>query len=392
MATTQAGVVLGTAAYMAPEQARGRPVDRRADIWAFGPFVERVLTGQKVEYTTEVHFLGPGRCWIHAVYVPTYSEQSTVDGWIAVVTDVTEERRTTERIRDQAQLLDLTQDAVLSMRWDGVIEFWNRGAEARYGWSREEAIGRVAHDLLHTEFPESLPEIQRTLVRDGYWQGELIHAKRDGSKITVASRWAVRRDLEDRLCGSLEITTDITERKLAESLGYPLAYLQQAGVVTPEGLDTLAHRIVFPLEGNLYGRSIGNAAPHRFLPGGKGGLYGWEKVRAYPEIILVEGLFDLAVLRQAGFPNVTCSIGTYLNATQMQQLCGDAARKVYVAFDSDRNGSGQRAARQLAQRLRAHRVEAFPVQLPDGHDPNSFFVHGGGDAHQFQTLLERSRP
>jgi DNA primase len=174
------------------------------------------------------------------------------------------------------------------------------------------------------------------------------------------------------------------------SLGYPLAYLQQVGIVTPEGFDTLAHRIVFPLEGNLYGRSIGKAAPHRFLPGGKGGLYGWEKVRVRPEIILVEGLFDLAVLRQAGFPNVTCSIGTYLNGTQMQQLCDGATRTVYVAFDSDRNGSGQRAAGQLAQRLRAHRVEAFLVNLPEGHDPNSFFVHGGGDAHQFQALIERA--
>jgi DNA primase len=175
------------------------------------------------------------------------------------------------------------------------------------------------------------------------------------------------------------------------SLGYPLESIQQAGVITRDGFDTLTHRIVFPLEGNLYGRSIGNAAPHRFLPGGKGGLYGWEKVRACPEIILVEGLFDLAVLRQAGFPNVTCSIGTYLNRTQMQQLCDGATRTVYVVFDSDRNGCGQRAARQLTQRLWTHRLTAFPVDLPEGHDPNSFFVHGGGDALQFQALLDRAR-
>jgi DNA primase len=135
------------------------------------------------------------------------------------------------------------------------------------------------------------------------------------------------------------------------SLGYPLRYLQQAGVVTLEGFDTFTHRIVFPLDGNLYGRSIGKAAPHQFLPGGKGGLYGWEKVRACAEIILVEGLFDLAVLWQAGFLNVTSSMGIYLNATQIHQLCDGAARVVYLAFDSDRNGSGQQAARQIAQRL-----------------------------------------
>jgi len=175
------------------------------------------------------------------------------------------------------------------------------------------------------------------------------------------------------------------------SLGYALRDLQQAGFVTLEGLDTFAHRIIFPLDTSLYGRSIGSAYPHRFLHGGKGGLYGWEKVRHCRQIVLVEGLFDWAILWQAGFHNVTCSLGTSLNATQLHQLCDGAARTVYVAFDSDRNGSGQRATRQLAQRLWTHRVEAFAVELPEGHDPNSFFVSAGGDPHQFQALLERAR-
>lgn len=175
------------------------------------------------------------------------------------------------------------------------------------------------------------------------------------------------------------------------SLGYSLCDLQQAGVVTLNGLDTFARRIVFPLDVGLYCRSIGSAHPHRFLRGGKGGLYVWQQVRNCRQIVLVEGLFDWATLWQAGFRNVTCSLGTNLNATQLHQLCDGAPRAVYLAFDSDHNGSGQRAARQLAQRLWEHRIEAFPVDLPDGHDPNSFFVHGGGDAHQFQALLERAR-
>jgi DNA primase len=73
------------------------------------------------------------------------------------------------------------------------------------------------------------------------------------------------------------------------SMGYALCDLQQAGVVTLEGLDAFARRIVFPLDTNLYGRSIGKAYPHRFLSGGKGGLYGWEKVRNCRQIVLVEG-------------------------------------------------------------------------------------------------------
>jgi DNA primase len=175
-------------------------------------------------------------------------------------------------------------------------------------------------------------------------------------------------------------------------LGHPLQTLRQAGLVTAVGYDAYTHRIVFPLESNFYGRSLSaTAPPHRFLPGAKGGLYSWEQVRQCSEVVLVEGLFDYAILWQAGFHNVTCSLGTGLNATQLHQLCDGASRAVYLAFDSDHNGSGQRAARQLAQRLWTHQVEAFPVELPDGHDPNSFFVFGGGDALQFQALLKRAR-
>jgi len=172
-------------------------------------------------------------------------------------------------------------------------------------------------------------------------------------------------------------------------LGYPLSALRQAGLVTAIGYDAYMHRIVFPLEGNLYGRSISaTAPPHRFLPGAKGGLYAWEQVRRYPEVILVEGLFDYAVLWQAGFHNVTCSMGAHLNTHQFRQLC-DGTRTVYLTFDADPNGSGQQAAQCLADRLREQGLNTRRVSLPDGHDPNSFFVSGGND-QEFQRLLEEA--
>jgi DNA primase len=172
--------------------------------------------------------------------------------------------------------------------------------------------------------------------------------------------------------------------------GRPLPALCQAGLVTAAGYDAYIRRVVFPLEGNLYGRSISPSAPaHRFLPGSKGGLYAWQQAQAYPEVILVEGLFDYAVLWQAGFENVTCSLGTHLNARQFRQLC-DRPRTVYLTFDADGNGSGQQAAQHLSRSLRERGVSARLVSLPEGHDPNSFFVQGG-DARQFQSLLETAQ-
>jgi DNA primase len=173
-------------------------------------------------------------------------------------------------------------------------------------------------------------------------------------------------------------------------LGYPLQVLRQAGLVTGAGYDTYIHRIVFPLEANLYGRSLSAAVPaHRFLPGAKGGLYSWEQIQQCPEVILVEGLFDYAVLWQAGFHNVTRSMGNHLNVRQYRQLC-DRPRTVYLAFDADANSSGQQASQSLASRLRDQGVNARRVFLPDDHDPNSFFVQGG-NACQFQSLLEAAQ-
>ena len=170
-------------------------------------------------------------------------------------------------------------------------------------------------------------------------------------------------------------------------LGYSLPALRRAGLVTTVGYDAYTRRIVFPLEGNLYGRSLSaSAPPHRFLPGAKGGLYAWAQAQSYPEVILVEGLFDYAVLWQAGFHNVTCSLGTHLNARQFRQLC-DGPRTVYLTFDADGNGSGQQAAQCLSRSLQERGISTRLMSLPEGHDPNSFFVNGG-TAHGFQRLLE----
>ena len=177
--------------------------------------------------------------------------------------------------------------------------------------------------------------------------------------------------------------------------GYSCELLKRLGLLNAQGCDAFYQRVIFPCcQGgrvvNLYGRSIAAAFAHRFLPGSKGGLYAWEQVQQYSEVILVEGLFDYAVLWQAGFRQVTCSLGTHLNADQFQQLC-DRPRTVYLTFDVDANGSGQQASQQLAQRLCAQGIAVRRVLLPDGHDPNSFFVQGG-DSGKFQSLLEAAQP
>jgi PAS domain S-box-containing protein len=120
-------------------------------------------------------------------------------------------------LAEQAALLDLAQDAILAMDLECRILFWNRGAEAMYGWPSAEVLGSNARDLLHAEFSEPTGQIQATLLRDGRWEGEAVHRRRDGRNLIVASRWALQRDDHGAPVRILSITNDITERKEEEA-------------------------------------------------------------------------------------------------------------------------------------------------------------------------------
>jgi len=121
-------------------------------------------------------------------------------------------RKSAETLREQAALLDLTHDTIFVRDVNDVITYWNRGAEELYGWKRNEAIGEKSHDLNQTVFPAPLEDITADLIRTGRWEGELIHTRRDGTKVVSASRWSLQRDGQGRPAATLETNNDITER------------------------------------------------------------------------------------------------------------------------------------------------------------------------------------
>src|SRR5712671_5040100 len=142
-------------------------------------------------------------------------------------------KRAEEVLREQASLLDLTHDTVFVRDMNSVITYWNRGAEERYGWTRQEAVGKVAQQLLQTIFPQPLEKIDAELLRVDRWEGELIHSRRDGTPDVLASRWALRRDEAGKPVAILETNNDITERNRWRSLTEALPQLVWAA--TPDG-------------------------------------------------------------------------------------------------------------------------------------------------------------
>ena len=133
-----------------------------------------------------------------------------------MIEDITERRLAAHKLAEQAALLDLAHDAIIVRDLEGRIIFWNRGARDTYGWSAEEAMGRVAHDLLQTRFPIPLQEIEAAVLAQERWDGELEHTTRDGRTITEASRWSLRRDEHGVPAALLEINRDISFKKRAE--------------------------------------------------------------------------------------------------------------------------------------------------------------------------------
>lgn len=184
--------------------------------------------------------------------------------------EVAERRRVEETLRQRADLLDLTHDTIFARDMDNVITYWNRGAVDLYGWTKDEAIGKSSHELMQTVFSVPFEEINETLFRTDRWEGELIHAKRDGTKVVVASRWSLQRDERGEPLAILETNNDITERKRAEEeLQKTQAELAHIARVTTMGelTSSIAHEVNQPLaaivtSGNACLRWLSNDPPN----------------------------------------------------------------------------------------------------------------------------------
>jgi PAS domain S-box-containing protein len=116
------------------------------------------------------------------------------------------------------ELANLVDHAHVMLRdLDGTIRLWTSGAAQVYGWNKAEAIGRISHDLLSTEFPVPLSGINRELGLSGHWEGTLRHRRRDGTVVVKHSQWFLHRDTSG-VQSVLEINRDITEQRRAEEL------------------------------------------------------------------------------------------------------------------------------------------------------------------------------
>lgn len=208
------------------------------------PLQQAARTGQQLgSMELEVRRAGSDAAYVLASAKPLFGEDGKVRGAVGAFFDVTSRKQLENLLRERADLLELATEAIMVRDLNGILLFWNAGAEALYGWRRSEVLGKNIHEFLQTRFsPDSLALEQTTYdpVMVGNWHGNLTQRTRDGHEIVVASRQA----LKDEGNAILEINRDITAQLRAEDALRRTERLAAMGRVA----GIIAHEINNPLE------------------------------------------------------------------------------------------------------------------------------------------------
>ncbi|MDZ8242170.1 MAG: PAS domain S-box protein [Nostoc sp. ChiQUE01a] len=152
-------------------------------------------------------------------------------GLAAVSRNITDRKLAEQKIAEQAALIDIATDAIFVCDLENRILFWSRGAENLYGWTAEESVGKLAHELFHIESLSQMEAGLKTTLEQGSWQGELEKTTKTGRKIIVASRWALVHNQFGQSQSILSVDTDITEKKQLEQQFYRAQRLESLGTL-----------------------------------------------------------------------------------------------------------------------------------------------------------------
>lgn len=207
-----------------PEEVAGKEIVEIVGQTVFDtilPHIKTVLSGQRVEYETSVHFSSVGSRLLHVVYIPERDQLGQVNGWIASILDMTEHAQSQAAFRKSehalswlASIVESSDEAIVSKDLDGIVTSWNKGAERVFGYTAEEAIGQpitiVIPSEQHGEAREILARIRRGERIERF---ETVRRRKDGSLLAVSLSVSPVKNAQGKTVGASKIVRDITEQK-----------------------------------------------------------------------------------------------------------------------------------------------------------------------------------
>ena len=113
------------------------------------------------------------------------------------------------------KILDLANVIIHDV--EGKVLHWTAGCERLYGWTRQEAVGQVVHELLKTKYLVPRSEIVAALRERGSWEGEFEHQTKTGSAVSIASLWVARKSDDNAIRFVLQNNIDITGLKRVQA-------------------------------------------------------------------------------------------------------------------------------------------------------------------------------
>jgi PAS domain S-box-containing protein len=179
---------------------------------------------------------------------PIFDNTGACTNLVGTVHDVTERRLSEQRLAAQAALLDKAKDAIIVRDTNGIIQYWNRGAERLYGWSSAEAVGRNVLELIYAD-SSAFEAAQRQFLESGTWSGEIAQVKKDRRRLVVEGSWTLIRE-EGRPPSVLVINSDITARKSLEAQVFHAQRLESLGTLAG-GLAHDFSNLLTIVRGNL---------------------------------------------------------------------------------------------------------------------------------------------
>jgi PAS domain S-box-containing protein len=157
------------------------------------------------------------RFYANIAFSALFDEEGKLNGYAKVTKDITEKRRTEERLIFLATIAENIQDPIISTDNNALINRWNNAAENLFGWKSEEAIGKLTNEVLQVIYPsQSRAEILDSFSTKGFWQGEVIYHTKSGSPVYVLATASHMKDVNGKVTGNLVLARDITARKNAE--------------------------------------------------------------------------------------------------------------------------------------------------------------------------------